>query len=161
MGALVAREDLGPVELDVEHDRPRDPGDGEVAGELVVVASVAHDRRRPERHDLVARGVEEVARSQVGVAIGIVGVDRRQIDLGGDHDIVERRPYAEVRVEAVEAAAHVRQAEMADHEIDTRVVRVEGPAAGGERQRGAGGGVGGEGGGHRLLLSACASSMFL
>ena len=102
----------------------------------VAVASVIDVRA--ERHGRAALDVEEVGRRDVGVAVGVAGVDRRQVDGGRRRDVSSSvGADDDVDVEALEAAAHLRDAEVADREADRRVGRVERPAAGGEGEGGA------------------------
>ncbi len=61
------------------------------------------------------------------VAVGVVRVDRREIDIGRDGDLRQTCSDIERGVEAVESAADVGETEVANHEGDTGVVLVEGP----------------------------------
>lgn len=78
--------------------------------------------------------VEQVGGSDVGVAVGVAGVDRGEGDGGGDGGGVDRRPDDELGVDVAEAAPDLGHAEVADGEAHMGVGRVERPTAGGERQ---------------------------
>jgi hypothetical protein len=68
----------------------------------------------------------------VGVTVGIVRVDGRQLDDRGHSHTVERVADVERGVEGLERAAHVGQPEMSDLEVNAGVGGVELPLAGGE-----------------------------
>ena len=78
---LVHRIGLQAVEFDVELDGLRDAVDRQVADDGEVVA-VATDLRGGEGHLWVGLDTEEVGALQVAVAVGVVGVDARQLDGG-------------------------------------------------------------------------------
>ena len=94
---------------------------------------------RAERHRGAALDVEHVGLQQVGVAVGVAGGDRGQVDGGGDRGRGERVADHDVAVEPGEVAAHLRDAEVADREAHRRVEVVDRPATGDEEERGGGG----------------------
>ena len=63
--------------------------------------------------------------ASVGVAVGLVGVDRGQLDLGMDHGRDEVVADVDRPVEVVEPAADLGDHEMAAHELDGSVGAVE------------------------------------
>src|SRR4029453_13250221 len=128
------------VELDGEADRPGDAVDGQLALELVLVAA-ARDAGGAELGRGVALDAEEVGGAQVVVAVGLVGVDRRQGGGGGHGHVLERVAHGEGGVEVVEPAPYVGEPEVADLEVDARVGGVACPGAGDQGEGGGGGGL--------------------
>ena len=86
-GVAEGRAQLEPVNLEVQRHLTRDPAERELAvdDERAVVDP---DAGRAVRELRVMVDVEEVGRAEVGVAVGIGGVDRRQhhrrLDAGGE-----------------------------------------------------------------------------
>src|SRR5580704_11722492 len=91
-------------------------------------------------------GGEEVGAPQVGVAIGVVGVYRVHVDRGLNVDVIEGLAHGDGGFEAVEPAANIAETQVADPEVDARVIRVHGPSARTERE-----------GGLRRLICYCVS----
>src|SRR5262249_18512672 len=114
--------------LDLEVDLPGHAAHGQVAAHDEAVPA-PRDRLRPEGQRRVGGGVEEVGRAQVLVALRLARVDRGRVD--GD---VDGRVLRVLQVEIdrpghlAEAAADVRDHEVADGELGGRVRRVDVPA---------------------------------
>jgi uncharacterized protein (TIRG00374 family) len=134
----VAHAGVDAAEFEGEFDGAGDAVEGEVALDHVVVALGA-DGGGGEGGGGVLLGVEEVGGLDVGVAVGVLGVDGRDLDFGGDGGGAVLGD-GDGAGEVVERAADLADHEVADGEADGGVDRVDGPGSGGEVGQGGGGG---------------------
>ena len=120
------------IELAIAHDRQRHLTrvalDRQVAGHRVVVGARRLDPGALEGDPRVLLELQEVGRLQVVVALGVVGLDARDVDghlerrVGGIFGI-DRAAAGDV----TEMAAHGHHAQVLDRELDLRVIRVQSP----------------------------------
>jgi hypothetical protein len=140
------RAELGEAaELDRERHRTCHPADRQLALKGPVLARPVQPGRA-EGHRLAAFDVEQPFGAHMLVPGGVPGLDRGQLDSGGDGGSGGRLADDELRLEVGETALHLGDPEMADGEADGGVQRVGEPAPGPERQLGGGGGGGRAGG---------------
>ena len=132
MKVLVHWEDLGAVEFDREFDRLRRAVDGEGSEHGVPIVAVLDDRGARERHLGVGFGVEEIGALEVAVAVGVVGIDRGQVDGCAEARRFETVADDQRCVERVELSTDFADAEMADGERDDAVIGVDLPGTGDE-----------------------------
>jgi probable blue pigment (indigoidine) exporter len=136
--AAAVQERLEPAELDGQRHRAGDLTEGQVAVDPVL-GTGSRDAGRAERQRGAPGDVDDVGGEHVGVALGVAGVERGHVDGGAHARGVERVAHHDLGVEAGEAAADLRHAQVADGEPHRRVADVEGPAPRVEGE--AGGGV--------------------
>jgi outer membrane protein assembly factor BamB len=116
------------VDLHVQRHRLRHAPDGQVAGHLVLV-SVRRDAGGLERHCRVVRGVQEALRAQVLVALLVARIDRGRVNGDGDGGVERVVGGDKLHVELGELAPDLAHHQVAGHEPDVRVNRVQVPGA--------------------------------
>src|SRR5919109_5410663 len=116
------------MEFDGEGELAGPAPDGEVAGHVVAVFG-GHDAGRLEGHLRMVVDVEEVVAAQVGVSVGVAGVDRCQVDLGPKGTGAEVVADGDGGIETVEPAAHLGDAEVAGGELNRAVSVIEDPGS--------------------------------
>ena len=138
----MAHAGVDAMELELQRYRLGDTLEGEVTVEHIVI-TVGTYRGGDERGGRELLGVEEVGGLEVGVALLVAGVDRVDVDGGGD-----RRGAVlgdgDGTFETVERAADLAHHQMADREVDRGMHRVQRPGAGGQ--------IGGDCCGHDVSL---------
>jgi hypothetical protein len=125
LAVAVGRE---AAELGLEDDRLGDATQGQVAGDVQVVA-LGLDARRAEGELRVLLGEEEVARLEVLVALLLAGVDRRDVDVRLDGRLERVLGGDDGGVEGLELALDLADREVADRERDLGVRGVDLPGS--------------------------------
>src|SRR5450759_897114 len=120
---------LEAVHLELERHRPGDAVEGQIPVDDQVVTVVANAGRLVG-HGGVAFDLEEVGRADVGVAVGVGGVDRRRVNGGADRGPQRIGAGDDLALEVGEAASDLAHHEVADRERDLGVGLVDGPGAG-------------------------------
>src|SRR6202012_2130164 len=117
------------VDLEVERDRLGDALEGEVA--LQDEAFLAGlERGGGEGHRRVLLDLEEVGAADVRVALLLAGVDRVEVNRGGDGRGQRVLGGDDGALERVEAATHLADHHVPDGKGNLRVDRVDRPRAG-------------------------------